>query len=152
MYRQNNHETKQTFVSSFMSSYQKGEWNDYVKTYFSWCADVFECFYNDWYFGYVIISSKSMHSASCIDFAVTPTLKFPSVRMTTGSYTHTVFAISQHLLLNVFTQHFETLTFRDSIDIYFKSTFLIFLTKPNVPTKIVNVPTDKAGLTGYATA
>ena len=37
--------------------------------------------------------------------------------------------------------YFETLTFRDSIDIYFKSTFLIFLTKPNVPTKIVNVPT-----------
>ena len=60
----------------------------YVKTYFSWCANVFECFYNDWNFGYFIISfvlifflqkilmtsSKSMRSASCIDFVVIPTL------------------------------------------------------------------------------
>ena len=42
--------------------------------------------------------------------------------------------------------YFEILMFRDSIDVYFKSTFSIFLMKPNVPTKIVNVPTDQAGL------
>ena len=42
--------------------------------------------------------------------------------------------------------YFETLTFRESIDIFFKSTILIFLTKLNVPTKIVNVLTDQAEL------
>ena len=45
--------------------------------------------------------------------------------------------------------YFETLTFRDSIDTYFKSTSLIFLTNPNVPTKIVNVPTNQAGTNLY---
>ena len=42
--------------------------------------------------------------------------------------------------------NFEILMLRDSIDVDFKSSFSIFLTKPNVPTKIVNVPTDQAEL------
>ena len=67
----------------------------YVKTYFSWCANVLECSYNDWNFGYFIISFVLiffLHSASYIDFVVIPTLKFPSVGMTTDPYTYTMAA------------------------------------------------------------
>ena len=52
----------------------------YVKTYFSWCANVFECSYNDWNFDYFIISFVLiffLHSASYIDFLVIPMFKFP---------------------------------------------------------------------------
>ena len=36
-----------------------------------------------------ILITSLMHSASYIDFVVIPTLKFPSVGMTTGPYTYT---------------------------------------------------------------
>ena len=36
--------------------------------------------------------------------------------------------------------------FRNSIDVYLKSTFSKFLKKLNAPTKILNVPMDQAGL------
>ena len=68
-------------------------------------------------------------------------IKFPGVRMTTDSYTYT-FHFPTPSIERIY--YFEILMFRDSIDIYFKSTFSIFLTMPNVPTKIVNVPTDQA--------